>query len=254
MVEISRRTAGIVRKVELLHRDPPFKPGVSYIQSFADRKPVGYRKERWTTLTLDLTEDPDALLSGMNKTTRTHIRQVEKMEPSFRVVESPDEFLVFFNDFAATKQNVTPRRWGDLEEYQETLVITALSLEGVDVSMHSYFFDPEESWARLLLSASIRLSETLPFNPNIVGKCSRYHHWADIRYFAETGAKTYDFGGYAKDSQDRDKANIATFKAGFGGTEELFFHYTPWTVVVLSSFKQIVRKAVTDIRNLFRLS
>jgi hypothetical protein len=237
MVTLKRKSGPITRTVIVYSHEPRFDGSTTYFQCFRDERPFGYRKERWTTLAIDLSRSDDDLLGDMNKTTRTHVKQVAKQDPVFGRCESIDRFLEFYNEFASQKDGVSTKRRADLEEWGDALEITQVSLHDEVIAMHSYVVDPEESRARLLQSGSIRFFANEEINANLIGKANRYHHWADIKHFQERGIKTYDFGGYAKDSADPLKANIATFKAGFGGTEETFYHYTPWWIVLGSKLK-----------------
>lgn len=238
MLTLNRKSGPITRRVVVYSREPHFDGVTTFFQCFQDRNPIGYRKERWTTLSVDLSQSDEALLSDMNKTTRTHIRQVEKLAPKFERCGSIDRFLAFYNEFASQKEGVSTKRRADLEEWGESLEITQVSLYGEVIAMHSYVVDTDDSRARLLQSGSIRFFANEEINANLIGKANRYHHWADIKYYQERGISTYDFGGFAKDSDDPLKANIAAFKAGFGGTEEVFFHYTPWWIYLGSKLKR----------------
>ena len=52
---------------------------------------------------------------------------------------------------------------------------------------------------------------------NLVGRAHRLHHWKDMLFFKEEGAKTYDLGGVYRGTEDQEQANIARFKTSFGG-------------------------------------
>jgi hypothetical protein len=237
MVTTTRRTGLIRRNFNWFDPAPRFDRKTTYIQSPVQADPRGYHVENWSTLVVDLSRSPDELLVEMNKTTRTHIRQFEEQDHSFRIVTSVDRFVSFFNAFAAEKEGVAQKTSHDLTAFGEHLVMTAIGVAGEELSMHSYIVDRDQSRARLLHSGSIRFFETKELSANLIGKGNRYHHWADMRYFAENGFRWYDFGGYAPDSDDPLKSNIAVFKRGFGGGVESFCHYIPSWIYALSRFR-----------------
>jgi len=75
---------------------------------------------------------------------------------------------------------------------------------------------------------------------NLVGRANKYLTVKNILHFKEEGYKTFDFGGYAKDTSDESLKGINNYKLLFGGTVvesvKLFF-------LQLLVFKKVVETA-----------
>ena len=86
---------------------------------------------------------------------------------------------------------------------------------GVLLAAHSYILDKEIGIVRHLHSATKRLDEN--YDRNLIGRANKYLTVTDIFYFKENGFKTFDFGGFAKDTENESLKGINNFKLQFGG-------------------------------------
>ena len=106
---------------------------------------------------------------------------------------------------------------------------------GEILAAHSYIIDEEVGIVRHLHSATKRLDEQ--YDRNLIGRANKYLTVKDILYFKEKGFKTFDFGGYAKDTPDESLKGINNYKLLFGGTVVTcidYYSYNYWLLKRLS--------------------
>ena len=167
------------------------------------------------TLLIDLQQNTDDILGAMHKNMRYQIRRAEKDGFVWRKVDDLKSFQSFYNAFASEKG--LPRyRDNALASERDFLEVFEIILNETIVVTHAYLVDPEEKRARFIYGASVRLNEE--FDRNLIGRANRMGHWNEIQYFKESGLETFDFGGFAKDTEDPEKQGINNFKSAFGGT------------------------------------
>lgn len=198
------------------------------------------------TLLLDLSADPDKLMSGIHKSTRYKIRRAEERDKAeYRAWNRVDDagvkdFCKFFNSFAETK-GLDPLNRKRIQRYidNDALVLSRVTCDGRAVSWHAYFSDGTR--ARLLHSASTRLGTLSSAETNMIGRAGRYQHWRDILFFKENGFDTYDFGGWYEGKTDMEKLKINKFKEEFGGSmAPTYYGLRPLTPIgrIYVKFKQ----------------
>ena len=226
MVTLHRRKHGIPYRIVWFDPEPrlaPWPPTVYYQSPATDPKPGLVRKPFWT-LAVDLGQDEAALSAGLNGTTRTQVRQAEKLG----ITCSPgtaEGFLGFFNDFAKDK-GIEGTSKAKLESFGGSLRVTEAKLDGLVLAMHVWVLDAALARVRLIHSANGRFSD--PEHQNASGRANRLLHWWEMVTFKAEGVRTYDWGGYAKDTDDTAKQGINKFKDGFGGSLVEESHYYPF--------------------------
>jgi hypothetical protein len=194
-----------------------------YYQSPCVEPRPGLVRKVFHTLLIDLTQDEAALSAGMHGTTRTQIRQAEKLG----IVCGPstaEVFLPFFNDFSKEK-GIAGTTAAKLASFGSGLRVTEARLGDLLLAMHVWLLDPEASRLRLIHSATGRFGD--PEHQNASSRGNRLLHWYEMTAFKAEGVRTYDWGGYAQGTDDTAKQGINKFKDGFGGTVVEESHYYP---------------------------
>ena len=195
---------------------------ISYVSSSG---PNHGRQARWHpfhTLTVDLTEDLEAIFARFKKDTRNEIRRAQEKDrvqcrcwsqPSPEVLE---QFLDFYAKFAAdnglsvvNSRISTAARTGCLH------LSAAEADSGEPLVWHAYLHIANR--VRLLHSASLFRKAKTVAERNMIGRANRLQHWLDMVQFKKAGVLTYDFGGWYDGNLDQKKLRINQFKEEFGG-------------------------------------
>jgi len=225
MITLKRRKGPLPYQIVWFDPNPTLNllPPTIYYQSSSTSKKFGLvRKPFWTLLT-DLSKDPETILANMNGSTRNQVNQMEKAEASGEWVDI-DTFLSFFNVFAKEKRIEGTSR-SKLESFGESLRLSRVTVGDKIGAMHATIVDASLRRCRSLLSASARFED--PEQRKTMGKANRWLHWWDMKSLLNEGVDVYDWGGYAKDTQDASKLGINQFKDGFGGKLVEESHYFP---------------------------
>jgi hypothetical protein len=175
-------------------------------------KPCFFRKA-FSTILINLAVDPDDLLNGFARQTRSQIKKAEHL--GIDVAEaSIDDLVPFYNTFARAK-HIPTIKGASLRKMKTGVTVTQAKLNGETLVMHCHLMDPDICRVRCLFSASKRLTDSDPDKLKVIGYANRYLHWRDMLLFRGKGYRTYDFGGYSRRKDDQAKQQINQFKAGF---------------------------------------
>ena len=166
------------------------------------------------TLELDLEQDVNVITSSFSKQIRQQIKIAENENTVCFFHEQVDEFVDFFNEFALKKDTWTTSK-KRIEEMKDNIKLSFATNNGQILAAHSYLVDKEEGIVRHIHSATKRLDEN--FDRNLIGRANKYLTVTDILYFKENGLKIFDFGGFAKNTQDEGLKGINNYKLLFGG-------------------------------------
>ena len=166
------------------------------------------------TLELSLEDDVDIISSKFNKQIRQQIKVAEREGTSCCFHMDIEKFVEFFNDFARKKNTwlTSERR---IREMGDQIKLSFAINNGVVLAAHSYIIDNQVGIVRQLHSATRRLDEN--YDRNLIGRANKYLTVTDIFYFKEKGFKIFDFGGFAKDTENESLKGINNFKLLFGG-------------------------------------
>lgn len=222
MLEINRKIGLLTYKRLWFAEKAPalIVSGFTSLRQFAGTEaPRFWSRREFHTILIDLSSDESAIMGAMKKNTSYEIRRAEKDGIEIGIVESLDDFMVFFNDFAPTKA-LKPLSRANLESMASFLTITQAAFEGKPLVMHAYLSDESVSRARLLYSATVARKEggaAPTVDPSLLGRANRRLHWMDMILFKSRGIRTYDLGGIAGDPAKADTAGIDSFKLAFGG-------------------------------------
>ena len=167
------------------------------------------------TIELDLTQDEETILANFSKQIRQQARiaETEGISCNFDNAET-DTFVEFFNEFAKKKNtNLVSRR--RMEEFGNDIRLSFAFYNGELLAAHSYLTDKEAGIVRHHHAATRRLDDQI--DRNLIGRANKYLTVKNIFYFKKQGYKTFDFGGYAKDTTDESLKGINAYKLLFGG-------------------------------------
>jgi hypothetical protein len=176
----------------------------------------------FSTLLIDLTQEPDALLARMSKTTRNEIRRASGDGLSFEFSAQPDNawianFFEFYAEFARVKglSELNRERILGMRESHALVLTRIRDAHGKCLVWHCYVY--VNGWARLVHSASLfRAAQKMEHAA--LSRANRHLHWLVMLRFRELGFTSYDFGGWYTGRDDVAKLNINRFKEGFGGS------------------------------------
>jgi hypothetical protein len=216
MITIIRRKSKLTYNQFWFARKPRGGWGFTSLLQFIGEKQPGFPffKKPQYTLLIDLTQDDETLQTGMSKNMRSQLRKAENDGFVWARSDDLDEFRALYNAFAADK-GLKPLAQKILDAEKHALYVAKTSFEGKPLVAHAYLVDLEESRARFLYGATVRLAEGA--DVNLVGRANRLAHWREMQEFRLQGLKTFDFGGYALNTEDAQKQGINQFKESFGG-------------------------------------
>ncbi len=215
MITIARKKAGLAYRQHWFARSAQQGWGLTTLRQYLGAAPgFPFFKQTQHTLLIDLTQDDETLQTGMSKNMRSQLRKAENDGFHWQVSTDLEEFRQLFNAFAADK-GLKALSSGVLAAEREFLFIAKVSFEDRPLVAHAYLVDQEESRARFLYGATVRLAEGV--DANLVGRANRWAHWREMQEFRSRGLKTFDFGGYALNTKDTQKQGINQFKESFGG-------------------------------------
>jgi len=171
-------------------------------------------KENTFTIELDLEQSIDILQANFSKQIRQQIKIAENEGTICYFHTDIDQFVSFFNDFAFKKDTYTTRK-EKIIDMGNSIKLSFATNGGQVLAAHSYIIDEEIGIVRHFHSATKRLDEH--YDRNLIGRANKYLTVKDILYFKEIGFKIFDFGGYAKDTEDESLKGINNYKLLFGG-------------------------------------
>lgn len=186
------------------------------------------------TVELNLEQDKETIQANFSKQIRQQVRIAETEGINCTFNNEIPTFVDFFNDFAKKKNTnlVSQRR---MEEFGEGIKLSFAMYNGEIIAAHSYLTDKETGIVRHHHAATRRLDEQV--DKNLVGRANKYLTANNILHFKQEGFKTFDFGGYAKDTTDESLKGINNYKLLFGGqvVESVnYFSYSYWLLKKLS--------------------
>jgi len=181
-------------------------------------KPVlGFRRRPKFTILIDIALPEEAILAAFSETTRYEVKRAMR-ENLLMALETDIERFCSFHNAAADSKGQGHLDPTGLMLYWGDMYVTKV-IAGTDtLAMHSYLFDAQVGTAALYHSASPFRVEPESAKRNFIGRANRWLHFQDMLFFKGLGAVTYDFGGYAKDTDNAELRRINEFKGGFGGS------------------------------------
>lgn len=166
------------------------------------------------TLELNLEQEESLIVANFSKQIRQQSKIAETEGTICYFHQEIDKFVDFFNEFALKKDTWTTSK-KRIEEMGDTVKLSFAVNNGQILAAHSYMVDNEIGIVRHLHSATKRLEEN--FDRNQIGRANKYLTVTDIMYFKQHGCKIFDFGGFAKDTENESLKGINNYKLLFGG-------------------------------------
>jgi hypothetical protein len=187
--------------------------------------------QRWLysyTLTVDLTQTADDLLSMMNRNTSYQVRRARDRDGiTARAIpatdEAIDEFVRFYNRFAgaAGRRPLSPDILQRLAAVDMLTLTCAESPTGERLVCHSLVCSRSQRRVRVRHLSSQLHSVDDNARRALIGRANRYLHYWDMLFFQEQGIQVFDFGGWYAGTEDQARLRINTFKERFGGVVTL---------------------------------
>lgn len=189
------------------------------------------------TLELDLQKDIELVFANFSKQVRQQVKVAEKEGTSCYFKNDVEGFVSFFNEFAV-KKNTFQTTENRIRDIGENIKLSFAINNGVILAAHSYLVDNEIGIVRHLHSATKRLDEN--YDRNLIGRANKYLTVTDISYFKEQGFKTFDFGGFAKDTQNESLKGINNYKLQFGGELVRCTNYYSFNYWILKKISKLL--------------
>ncbi|MCA1631610.1 MAG: hypothetical protein LC785_16545 [Acidobacteria bacterium] len=213
-----------VRIAEAWYGEEPDARGVDIARGFQREEPApgGALCREFYTILIDLTRDPDSLLSGLKRGCRYKIRRAEARDgvvyECANAARRPDllaRFREMYDEFAPRKNlpAIDPAWLSLMTATGGLFVSRAARATGDALVWHTHFLSGGR--ATLLHSASPPAAEAA--GRNLIGRANRFHHWRDMLHFKSEGAILYDLGGWYQGDSDARRLGINRFKEDFGG-------------------------------------
>ena len=204
-----------------------------HVKDAAHKKKIG-KLDISHTLELDLEQDTELIFSGFSKQIRQQVKIAENEGTTCYFHQEIEKFADFFNDFAIKKETFTTSK-EKIFELGDSVKMSFAENNDQVLAAHSYLIDDKIGIVRHLHSATKRLDEQ--FDRNLIGRANKYLTVKDILYFKEKGYKLFDFGGFAKDTEDESLKGINNYKLLFGGKLVPcynYYSYGYWYLKILS--------------------
>lgn len=181
----------------------------------------GFRKEEFTTLVIDLTQELDQIFMDMTASYRKAIRKAEKNGIVIKMNTNYDVFYDINQRFRKQKKLSSYNDGVDVNYMKKYGTLFTAEVEGEVVAG---CFDLEDAKnIRGLIGASLRF-EADKHEMRSIADANKLMAWEEIKYAKAKGLTEYDLGGYYTGTEkDEEKERINYFKQGFGG--KVVTHY-----------------------------
>ncbi|RFU64879.1 GNAT family protein [Peribacillus glennii] len=171
------------------------------------------------TLQIHLIKDKENIIQGMNNLTKRQIKQAEKKNFTYTVIERPTErdlakFRIFYNEFANTKGthecNSYHMSTMKLLSNRNALVLTTIQEVQKEPLCYRVYVTDGSTVMNLYTASHYRMADNSEMK-KLISQANRYLVWKNICWFKGREHKIYDFGWLTEDE------NIRKYKLGFGG-------------------------------------
>ena len=203
------------------------------LKNFDNKRIPAFQKNSYT-LEIDLTDTRERIFGNFSKQIRQQVKIAENEGIVCHFHQEIDKFVDFFNEFALKKDTFTTSK-KNIISMGDSLKLSFAVNNGEILAAHSYIVDTEVGIVRHIHSATKRLDEY--YDRNLIGRSNKYLTVNDILYFKEMGFKIFDFGGFAKDTDDESLKGINNYKLLFGGklvTCIDYYSYNYWLLKWMS--------------------
>ena len=210
-----------------------------FIQSTAKMDVACMTRIPFHTLTVNLQQEEECILSQSTPNCRNEIRRGKKIGLNFHAGPTTQADADFIHHFLDTK---------NLSKFSRTyltdpmaLVCTS-NLHGTRLATHLYVVSTLASRARLVYSAVADPTSVTSFGEispkRLIGIANRFLHFSSILHFKTQGLNVYDFGGIGQKEDDQKIKGINEFKRSFGGAQVIEYNYIPTWISVVEKILQ----------------
>ncbi len=191
------------------------------------------------TLTVDILQAEDNILSGCTPNCRNEIRKGKKMGLEFSAGPPKLADEIFIHQFL-TKKKLGSFNRSYFAEPQAFVCMA--SLHGVRLATHLYFASTQVGRVRLVYSAVadptlITIQATVS-PQRLIGIANRFLHFSSMLYFKIQGFRIYDFGGIGQEEGNPKIKGINEFKRSFSGTFVTEYNFTPMWISTIEKILQ----------------
>jgi hypothetical protein len=237
MIKLIKDFKGVPINVYWFAQSVRFSINSIYYQVPFKYSKFGYFRKSYFTLLIDLNQSEDLIYSKFKKNTSYEVRRSQKEGVITGLEIDKIKAVEFYNRFAATKSlNLLNSDHSNIAS--DHFFVTTASHNDKILVMHYYFRDIESGRVRLLYSATNVTENSI--DVALIGRANRLLHYNDIILFKLNGYKTYDFGGYAFQTNEKSLLGINSFKESFGGELVKEYHYySYWVYLFLKILNKI---------------
>ncbi len=242
MISFTTHKIPINRKLILFSEKPSLKFGLFdvYLQSFYKNTKIGFKRTPKYTKLIDISSD--IFIDSFSRSTQYDIRKAKLENIICETSNDKDSFIAIYNSFLSIRKisgaKISEK---ELSIYGDAFIIRKAYINANETLVfHSYIYDSNIKRVRLLHSVSNNFDITkMPEDKALIGRANKLLHYNDMLYFKEQGCLTYDFGGYAYNTNNKSLIGINSFKDSFGGLmveESNYVSYLIYLFKLLTNF------------------
>jgi len=225
-------------------KSPGFKHFLTsyYMQAISTNEHFGFHRIPKYTKVIDLKNSDYE--NNFSKNTHYEIKRALRDGVCCEITTEKDIFIEAYNRFSMIKDLKTILSAKYLQSFEDNLIITmAKSNDGHILAFHSYLLDKSAKRVRLMHSVSLTftISDVINVDKGFIGRANRLLHQYDMDMFKKMNFETYDFGGYAFNTENNSLKGINSFKDSFGGLlieESIYESYPLYLVKKILTFKR----------------
>ena len=224
---MSSRLGGRVRVVESWYgADPESFDGCDLWVSHQRPQPVS--PGRWLyfyTIHVDLTLEPDVLLSNMRKNTSREIRNAQDRDGlSCLINPTPSngdlEDYAAFYDANPRTQDQAPLEMVRLRMLAKAGLVHLARVsdaEGTVLAQHCLLSHQRSDTIQLSSLVSLHHGDEHKSRGSAIGRANRWLFYREFLFYKERGFRIYDLNGWYAGTEDEKRLKINLFKEGFRG-------------------------------------
>lgn len=230
------------------HYFAPVSPGwkdyllpTAYLDCYTSQKPSAFQTVYRHTLITDLRQDETAIFDNFPKDTRNQIRRCEREQHfSLNLHTSMEQLISLYDTFAQTR-GLSSYSMQDATSFgHDNYRIFSIEHEGKPIICHMYLLSAETGVSNLLISAATDKYNDDQDMRRAMGHANRCLHWQGMKQLKASGFHTYDWGGYALDTDDPALQGINRFKKTFNGQlTPIYNYYSPAYAFIEQVWKKL---------------
>lgn len=213
----------------------------AYMDCYSPEKPRFFCTEYRHTLLTDLTPDEEAIFRNFPKDTRNQIRRCEQEQRFILNLNTRLEaFMPLYNTFAQARGLSLFTEADAAGMGRDNYCIFSVDYQGSPVICHLYLLSAGTGVINLLISASSQAYNGDADMRRAMGFANRCLHWQGMLHFKAAGFHTYDWGGYAMETNDPVMQGINRFKRTFNGKLIPIYNYYSPAYALIEKLRQLL--------------